>query len=1107
MNSAANGDGELDEKPINMEEDERREEAGAAGRVSETDGAAGASGTEDSARVLEGEGSELRVRGGVDSEMVQESRVLEVKNERNEGLNDDSGAPDDSEVDDEEEEEEEEDQQTENSSAGEGKGEVYTSLLSEFEAFVANEKNGAMLGTSRALSFGFDVGDMVWGKVKSHPWWPGHIFNEAFATSSVRRTRREGHVLVAFFGDSSYGWFDPAELIPFEPHLAEKSQQTSSRTFTKAVEEAVDEASRRCGLALVCRCRNKCNFRSTNISGYFEVDVPDYEANAVYSAAQIQKARDGFKPSVTLAFLKRLARDPVGGDPLSIDYIGNKATAVSLRRTLFEEFDETYGQAFGAPHARGSDEARKVLDHPVKGRTRAPLSGPLVIAEALSGGNKSSKKHMKVKDHSKKDKYLFKRRDEPSESRTHPIGQMEATPSVPAAYVEGTSVVEASDFVLQKRAPPQSSSAPELEAQVNTSNENRLASEDASVKEAAMSDHVSENLDAQATAGLPGSHGSSSSSQQVAEAVMEIKYEETTKALGPTDSAQDSPGEVKPPVGASIEGKVKKKKAKILKRPLPDGSSEETIMVVKKKKKKDTGSETATEPLKKAFSNEKKMKKPTGKKSGLISLPPKDDSRVNNPNEVELPQLLKGLHTLAINPFHGAQITRSAAALQFFLRFRSLVYQKSLAVSPPQSETEPSVEAPPRASKSVGTTSADGSSQQRVKLRPEDPAKSGRKRLPSDRQEEMAAKKSQKVGQIKSMAAAAAEKKTGGGGGQQRSWESQRPPPEGKSAKATAPVVEPTMLVMKFPPRTNLPSVAELKARFARFGSIDPSAIRVFWKSSTCRVVFRYRQDAEAALKYANRNSYLFGNVDVKYSLRDVLGAEGGGPESEKDVVVERQPLYQPVLRQSNVQLKSILKKSNGDEPAGGGQGNAGGGGNGNGGRGTPRVKFMLGGEDNIGGRSEPQPAAVMGGGSSSRNNFNNSNHAINTTTSVAMDVNSKSFHQKAILPLPPSTSPPLLPLPPQFAKDPSIISTSSGNSTSSSNLQESEAVVVDRNLHRQNANNAPPSGPVEAVGLRPPPRRQGVDISQQMLSLLERCNEVVVGVTGVLGYVPYHPL
>ncbi|KAG0451892.1 hypothetical protein HPP92_011020 [Vanilla planifolia] len=81
------------------------------------------------------------------------------------------------------------------------------------------EENRIPFLQSGGWMHGFRTGDMVWGKVKSHPWWPGHIFNEAFASPSVRRTKREGHVLVAFFGDSSYGWFDPAELIPFEPYF------------------------------------------------------------------------------------------------------------------------------------------------------------------------------------------------------------------------------------------------------------------------------------------------------------------------------------------------------------------------------------------------------------------------------------------------------------------------------------------------------------------------------------------------------------------------------------------------------------------------------------------------------------------------------------------------------------------------------------------------------------------------------------------------------------------------------------------------------------------------------------------------------------------------
>lgn len=224
---------------------------------------------------------------------------------------------------------------------------------------------------------GFEVGDMVWGKVKSHPWWPGHIFNEAFATSSVRRTKREGHVLVAFFGDSSYGWFDPAELIPFEPHYAEKSRQTVSRTFMKAVEEAVDEASRRSALGVSCQCRNPLNFRPTSVPGYFAVDVPGYEPGGVYSSKRIREARDNFVPADILSFVNQVAGTPLDPEVGSIDGIKKIAILLATRRAMFQEFDNTYAEAFGGQSSRNTHGVQGGLEQP----GRAPSRGidPYII--------------------------------------------------------------------------------------------------------------------------------------------------------------------------------------------------------------------------------------------------------------------------------------------------------------------------------------------------------------------------------------------------------------------------------------------------------------------------------------------------------------------------------------------------------------------------------------------------------------------------------------------------------------------------------------------------------------------------------------------------------
>lgn len=202
----------------------------------------------------------------------------------------------------------------------------------------------------------------------------------AFAMPSVRRTKREGHVLVAFFGDSSYGWFDLAELVPFDSNYAEKSRQANMRTFVKAVEEAVDEASRRCALALACRCRKPYNFRPSDVQGYFAVDVGDNEPAGVYSMTQIRKSRESFRSRDVIAFAKQLALTPRGDGHGSFEFIKNKATIMAYRKAVFEEFDETYGQAFGTQPERPNREPMQAVTQPARGIVLSNFLCVLVVA-------------------------------------------------------------------------------------------------------------------------------------------------------------------------------------------------------------------------------------------------------------------------------------------------------------------------------------------------------------------------------------------------------------------------------------------------------------------------------------------------------------------------------------------------------------------------------------------------------------------------------------------------------------------------------------------------------------------------------------------------------
>ncbi|RHN80789.1 hypothetical protein MtrunA17_Chr1g0192051 [Medicago truncatula] len=408
-------------------------------------------------------------------------------------------------------------------------------------------------------------------------------------------------------------------------------------------------------------------------------------------------------------------------------------------------------------------------------------------------------------------------------------------------------------------------------------------------------------------------------------------------------------------------------------------------------------------------------------------------------------RLLYELKTIALDPFHGVKRKIHSIVIKFFLRFRSLAYQKCLLLSPPTKNEAPEV----RATKSPDDHASALLRMKPVKhiVQPDNPSKAARKRAATDRQEEIDAKRLKKM---KALKASDTEKKAA----------TQAPPKvvkPGSTGKVERPAMrfEPTELTIKFPPMTSLPSVAELKARFARFGPIHQSSLRVSSKSSTCRVVFFRKIDAQAAHTFAVANQSLFGNADVRYFLKELelsspnisevakASEDIGANETQpiKDPAVVQQPLPKPMIH-----LKSILKKKSNRDVLGQGTSKR-----------TQRVKFMLAGEE------------------SSRGNRNNSNLDDGSAhSSVAKGFNTKNV-QKVIS----QPSLPILPFHTQSAK------------TTQHNLHNFEMAPI----HTPNFTNTGASTSTTTV-----------DISQQMMGLLTRCHGVVTNLTSS-GYVPYRPL
>ncbi|KAK9136934.1 hypothetical protein Sjap_007528 [Stephania japonica] len=162
---------------------------------------------------------------------------------------------------------------------------------------------------------------------------------------------------------------------------------------------------------------------------------------------------------------------PRNGDQKALDWINYKATVLAFRKASFEEFDEIYAQAFVSQSVSGSEQVARMP-------SPAPLSGPLVVAEALSE-RKGSDNLTKIKELSKKDKHLLKLRDEHGEPRGFHNDNVSAHSNlaVSSTYSEEPTVTTSSNYVFQKRTPDVSAKPDNESKQEGARNDGTLARE------------------------------------------------------------------------------------------------------------------------------------------------------------------------------------------------------------------------------------------------------------------------------------------------------------------------------------------------------------------------------------------------------------------------------------------------------------------------------------------------------------------------------------------------------------------------------------------------------------------------------------------------------
>ncbi|TMW90683.1 hypothetical protein EJD97_015385 [Solanum chilense] len=151
----------------------------------------------------------------------------------------------------------------------------------------------------------YAVGDFVWGKIKSHPWWPGRVYDASTASDFAMKYNQTGRLLVAYFGDGSFSWCPPSQLVPFVDNFEKMSKQSTSKSFLYAVEKTLDEIGVLVEFQMTCQCVSEESL--TGLNWPLAVNAGIKKGVQVPVSETVSLLLSQFEPAERLKGLKRNA--------------------------------------------------------------------------------------------------------------------------------------------------------------------------------------------------------------------------------------------------------------------------------------------------------------------------------------------------------------------------------------------------------------------------------------------------------------------------------------------------------------------------------------------------------------------------------------------------------------------------------------------------------------------------------------------------------------------------------------------------------------------------------------------------------------------------------
>lgn len=179
--------------------------------------------------------------------------------------------------------------------------------LNPYVSMHGNDSGNVNVKTS-ASKLEFSVSDLVWGKVRSHPWWPGQIFDPSDASEKAKKYFKRNSYLIAYFGDQTFAWNEASTIKPFRSHFSQMEKQNNSEEFHYAIDCALDEISRRIEFGLACPCISEFGKNNTQLI----VNAGIREDSSRRVGGDSFTSADAFEPTKLVDYVKTLGQLPFG---------------------------------------------------------------------------------------------------------------------------------------------------------------------------------------------------------------------------------------------------------------------------------------------------------------------------------------------------------------------------------------------------------------------------------------------------------------------------------------------------------------------------------------------------------------------------------------------------------------------------------------------------------------------------------------------------------------------------------------------------------------------------------------------------------------------------